>query len=821
MKAAPPGRRASTKPVGKFRGAELVSRVKHNPHNRTDEEQAAFELANPEEAAREWEIFEKELAEEERREQESLQNAERERIIQQEKVTEAKKLADAKEQQIAEAEEMARKQTEINNAKRAEAARVEEARKEKEADAARRAEAERIVDARIAAEKAQAEASARAEAEAEEERKAQLALQERIAAEKARRERLRKEEAELAAATAEAERIAAQNEAAAKAEAARAALAAANEEDTEELREKRRLAEEKRRKREAFLMDLDGFSNDFEAHNAAIAKQNKDQLAQTDTIIASTLANQAQNFKAVPSTYAPEKAAPVQLPSRPVVQHERAKPVVEEPKGPEEREGVVKLTVGSETFDKTTASLFSNMNISEKVSAAQTVTFNDDAPLSAPSRVGRGDGKKISGKAAPLVESSSIALKPTLPVAKIGDARTESAIPDLNKYDSKSEPSTRSIASAGQSPTKGAAIGDQYTEEEGFGNDDSISNVLTREEREQLTSAQKAHWMAKQEDLGKRRKGFHGAVTYAFDGIFSWQMYGSAEAVDESGSTYTEYLMRCQWGTSWDNLQPWIAARRYREFDQLDSELRSQFPNFERAMPKLPGKDFFRFLEADVIDKRRQTLENYVSRIVLHLPTILRSSTMGDFLGIQDRLITIKKLLAASKVPDPKSMFSGQSPDISPPQEKHAALAPTVVTSQPNSTSPQSVFAAGSEHISNGEITIKTADQADQRRRELGYGPLSDEELAEFEDNLRKLIIGLQNHNSGKRIKKTSAGYINLVKLTMQWPQLRATCLVENASNMSFTLIPRAMQAEEDLIRLIRDFENLTATADHLAVLGI
>lgn len=32
---------------------------------------------------------------------------------------------------------------------------------------------------------------------------------------------------------------------------------------------------------------------------------------------------------------------------------------------------------------------------------------------------------------------------------------------------------------------------------------------------------------------------FHGAVTYAFDGIFSWQMYGSAEAVDEMGKEYT------------------------------------------------------------------------------------------------------------------------------------------------------------------------------------------------------------------------------------------------------------------------------------------
>ena len=59
---------------------------------------------------------------------------------------------------------------------------------------------------------------------------------------------------------------------------------------------------------------------------------------------------------------------------------------------------------------------------------------------------------------------------------------------------------------------------------------------------------------APQADLTSRRKEFHGAVTYAFDGIFSWQMYGSTEAT-EDGKPYTEYLMRCQWGTTWDNMQ--------------------------------------------------------------------------------------------------------------------------------------------------------------------------------------------------------------------------------------------------------------------------
>ena len=66
---------------------------------------------------------------------------------------------------------------------------------------------------------------------------------------------------------------------------------------------------------------------------------------------------------------------------------------------------------------------------------------------------------------------------------------------------------------------------------------------------------------------------FHGAVAYAYSGIFSWQMYGTAENVDEFGAPYTEYLMRCQWGTTWDNMKPWIAARRYKEFSFLDSQV--------------------------------------------------------------------------------------------------------------------------------------------------------------------------------------------------------------------------------------------------------
>lgn len=71
-----------------------------------------------------------------------------------------------------------------------------------------------------------------------------------------------------------------------------------------------------------------------------------------------------------------------------------------------------------------------------------------------------------------------------------------------------------------------------------------------------MTEAEKAVWKAKQEDLTRRRKGtfllplfcphisadFHGACTYAFKGVFSWQMYSAVDAVDEFGKAYTVRL---------------------------------------------------------------------------------------------------------------------------------------------------------------------------------------------------------------------------------------------------------------------------------------
>ena len=75
-----------------------------------------------------------------------------------------------------------------------------------------------------------------------------------------------------------------------------------------------------------------------------------------------------------------------------------------------------------------------------------------------------------------------------------------------------------------------------------------LSQFLTREERRAMSAQQRSTWRAKQQDMKSRRRDFHGAVAYMFDGIFSWQMYGSADAVGSSRSRYhclRAYLLMC------------------------------------------------------------------------------------------------------------------------------------------------------------------------------------------------------------------------------------------------------------------------------------
>jgi len=170
-------------------------------------------------------------------------------------------------------------------------------------------------------------------------------------------------------------------------------------------------------------------------------------------------------------------------------------------------------------------------------------------------------------------------------------------------------------------------------------NDDHITTSATMEGLDRERHA----WEARQEDLTSKRKGFNGGVAYAFGGVFCLAMYGSADAMDELGRSYTEYVTRCQWGPTWDTMQPWMMARRYREFDALDGQLRSSFPDMAKYLAELPPKEYFSSMSEDVINTRRKYLEEYMTRIVHQLPTILNSPFLDEFLHISERIASIKQ----------------------------------------------------------------------------------------------------------------------------------------------------------------------------------
>lgn len=52
------------------------------------------------------------------------------------------------------------------------------------------------------------------------------------------------------------------------------------------------------------------------------------------------------------------------------------------------------------------------------------------------------------------------------------------------------------------------------------------------------------------------------------------------------------------------------------------AQLRKQFPTLSKTIPALPEKDYFRFLEADVVQRRRAALEEYFAKIISSLPSV-------------------------------------------------------------------------------------------------------------------------------------------------------------------------------------------------------
>jgi len=179
----------------------------------------------------------------------------------------------------------------------------------------------------------------------------------------------------------------------------------------------------------------------------------------------------------------------------------------------------------------------------------------------------------------------------------------------------------------------------------------TVTTTATTATEAAITAANEATWRAQEADFNSKRKDFHGVVTNLFGGVFCWQMYGSAEALDLFGNTYTEYLMRCSWGTNLDTLQPWIVSHRYREFDTLHADILKAFPSdVTKCLPALPKKDYLavfssKTVNPTVVAERRTALERYMSSLVTDFPQIMQSELLNSFLCIQERIATIQTKL--------------------------------------------------------------------------------------------------------------------------------------------------------------------------------
>jgi hypothetical protein len=518
------------------------------------------------------------------------------------------------------------------------------------------------------------------------------------------------------------------------------------------LSEKQRILEEKNRERANFLKSMDNFSQLLESQT--LSNESEKAKLKDSTIISEEIKRASSNYTAPPPV-------PTFVPV-PVIQTESVTSTNNNSNNSitEETSVTSSTIVTVESASNTTSNgTFIELGIDSNKSGA----FNSLA--SSLFATGNNDNSSISNNAKNPFDE------------------------DINQKD-KSNNDELTMATTISSkkfyqPPK--PIEDDDEAEEGTKGIDHISNILTLDERKNMTETEKATWRALQADLTTRRKDYHGAVTLAFDGIFSWQMYGSAEALDETGKAYTEYLMRCQYGTTWDNLQPWIVARRYREFDQLDLQLRKYYPTLAKSLIKLPEKDYFRFLEADVVEKRRLALEDYMYTVVVKLPSILRSDLFNEFLGIHERIYTIRTKLGGFVY----DASAGNNSNTLP--------------------------------LSNDELDgilsdislVLTYDKAESIREATNCQSFDEDGLGRLEEDVRDLCNMLKR--ATVHDLTSNSKFRNLfTSCSQRWPRLRATTVV-GASDLDFTLIPRAMQTEEDLIRAVDEFKSLVEAGKMLS----
>lgn len=803
---------------------------------RLDEEEdrkfAEEEARRAAEDAAELEKLKQEVAERERARREVLEAAERERLrilaeLDQEDV-EAKKREEVATAARALAEAQARDeelqhQREVKEA--AENARLQALETEAIAKAAKEAEWRRLMEeeevllqrereekaaaevreARLAAERAERlrleeEAlSAQRERnriekerlEAEEQERIERERQEAIAAAK----RL-EEEAVLAATKAEEELRRKQTEL----EERRLAVIAREE---AEAAEQRRKLEDARKKRQSFLSDNDAFSANLE--NQYQEKDEKLQAVKNREadILGGEIKLSGENFKAQVPTKRIVEEEPLVVAAAPVIPtpEPAARQRVDEPKP----EPVIKNSAAANAnFSALTSSLFGDTDKNKEETP-------EAAPEPNPATVGGSVGLFGEDTAATLFSNRTFATKKE------------------KKSSVKADPSS-SVGAGAAAASSGATDDDDEVDWDA---------IESEGKQDDLSGHMAAQWKARQIDLTTRRNEFRGAVCYGLGGIFAWQMYSAAESRDEFGKSYTEYLMRCQWGTKWDNMQPWLVARRYREFDFLDSTIRKEFPSLKDQLIPLPGKAIMTFGQVSVPERTRG-IEDYMINILNTVPQVLKSSHMYIFLDLTERIEGIKKKIKETErnggvAPVPDNLPApGSKKELGKATAAPATMTPTVVKSQPTFASTKSSGDAGfgpdglnsslvapvrvkKEPEAEGATSVEPLQiselydeaTADAVRRRENSRMLDDDSLGVLEENIRDLIT-IARRTKPADVQKSPRLVRALRLCQSQWPSLRATCAIDpDPLSSTSMLVPRAMQAEEDLDRVVKEIKSV------------
>eukprot|EP01042_Synura_sphagnicola_P001184 gene1184-1338_t len=334
-------------------------------------------------------------------------------------------------------------------------------------------------------------------------------------------------------------------------------------------------------------------------------------------------------------------------------------------------------------------------------------------------------------------------------------------------------------------------------------------------------------WLAEQEDLLVKRIETHGAVTYEYDGIFSYQMYDTAEANDGSG-TYTEYIMRCKWGPEWKDMSPWLVARRYREFVELDKNLREALPGVGDSLLALPPKQLslsnmlgMSAAESDaVIKERRIGLEAYIAKIVTDVIPALRSIYFMNFLNIPVRIAIIRAKLMRRDggLPGIQSSYStGASPDVDPRNPPFVdAVAAKTVEGDGAASSQEHSIRTQLPLVKDELITVEVAEELRRRSHPVALSLVALTHLEERVKALRDMLSSMSPQEACGSFEVRQ-----IVRYCIsRWPSLRASTHVDRytsepqQSQDTDSFIARVLQVEEELVLAVSYLRDVISASE-------